>query len=128
MWINFPKNWTDCCSPSSFFSRNPLITDDHDVDKVPQNMGFDKSNHILFMRFMKSMHYLKFLSNKQKIDIFMKITPQGAIPSLKDILVDVFKCIRALNPEFMNTKFVMDNKPYDTRSGSTISRNRVKTI
>ena len=27
----------------------------------------------------------------------------------------------------MNTIFVMGNKPYDTRSGSTISQNRVKT-
>ena len=47
---------------------------------------------------------------------------------LKGLLVEVFKCIRGLNPEFMNTIFVMDNKPYDTRSGSTISHNRVKTI
>ena len=29
-------------------------------------------------------------------------------------LVEVFKCIRGLNPDFMNTIFVMDNKPYDT--------------
>ena len=47
---------------------------------------------------------------------------------LKGLLVEVFKCIRGLNPDFMNTIFVMDNKPYDTRSGSTISQNRVKTI
>ena len=47
---------------------------------------------------------------------------------LKGLLVEVFKCIRGLNPEFMNTIFVMDNKPYDARSGSTISQNRVKTI
>ena len=47
---------------------------------------------------------------------------------LQGLLVEVFKCIRGLNPEFMNTIFVMDNKPYDTRSGSTISQNRVKTI
>ena len=46
----------------------------------------------------------------------------------KGILVEVLKCIRGLNPDFMNTIFVMDNKPYDTRSGSTISQNRVKTI
>ena len=30
--------------------------------------------------------------------------------------------------DWMNTTFVMENKPYDTRSGSTISQNRVKTI
>ena len=47
---------------------------------------------------------------------------------LKGLLVEVFKCIRGLNPDFMNTIFVMDNKPYDTRSGSTIYQNRVKTI
>ena len=47
---------------------------------------------------------------------------------LKSLLVAVFKCIRGLNPEVMTTIFVMDNKPYDTRSGSTISQNRVKTI
>ena len=75
MWMNFPKYWTECCSPSSFFSRNPLITDDHAVNKVPQNMSFDESNHILFMCFMKSMYYLTFLSNKQKIDIFMTNHP-----------------------------------------------------
>ena len=47
---------------------------------------------------------------------------------LKGLLVEVFKCIRGLNTEFMNILFVMDNKPYDTRSGSTISQSRVKTI
>ena len=47
---------------------------------------------------------------------------------LKGLLVEVFKCIRGLNPEFMNTIFVMNNKPYDTNSGSTNSQNRVKTI
>ena len=46
---------------------------------------------------------------------------------LTSLLVEVFKCIRGLNPEFMNTIFVMDNKPYDTRSGSTSSQNPVKT-
>ena len=46
---------------------------------------------------------------------------------LKGLLVEVFKCIRGLNPEFMNTIFVMDNKPYNTRSGSIISQNRVRT-
>ena len=34
---------------------------------------------------------------------------------LKGLLVEVFKCIRGLNPEFMNTVFVMDNKHYDIR-------------
>ena len=38
-------------------------------------MGSDESNHILFMCFMKSMYYLTFLSNKQKIDIFIKKSP-----------------------------------------------------
>ena len=38
-------------------------------------MGFDDSNHILFMYFMKSMYHLTFLSNKQEIDIFMKNHP-----------------------------------------------------
>ena len=47
---------------------------------------------------------------------------------LKGLLVEVFKCIPGLNPEFMNTIFVMDHKPHDTRSGSTISQSRVKTI
>ena len=47
---------------------------------------------------------------------------------LKGLLVEVFKCIRGLNPEFMNTIFVMDNKPHDTCSGSTISQNHAKTI
>ena len=54
------------------FSRNPLITEDHVINKVPQNTGFDDSNHIFFMCFMKSMYYLTFLSNKQEIDIFMQ--------------------------------------------------------
>ena len=35
---------------------------------------------------------------------------------LKGLLVEVFKCIRGLNPEFVNTIFVMDSKSYDTRS------------
>ena len=47
---------------------------------------------------------------------------------LKGLLVEVFKCIRGLNLEFMNAIFAMDNEPYDTRSGSTIAQNRVKTI
>ena len=45
-------------------------------------MGFDDSNHILFMYFMKSMYLLTFLSNKQEIDIFMKNHPTRAIPPL----------------------------------------------
>ena len=44
---------------------------------------------------------------------------------LKGLLVEVFKCVRGLNTEFMNTSFVMDNK---RNSGSNISQNRVKTI
>ena len=51
------------------------MTEDNVVNKVPQNMGFDESNHILSMCFMKSMYYLTFLNNKQKIDIFMHIHP-----------------------------------------------------
>ena len=59
------------------FSRDPLITEDHVVNKVPLSMDFDDSKHILFMCFMKSMYYLTFLNNKQKIDIFMKNHPTG---------------------------------------------------
>ena len=43
-------------------------------------------------------------------------------------LVEVFKCIWGLNPEFMSTVFVMGNWHYDTRNGSNTSQNRVKTI
>ena len=42
--------------------------------------------------------------------------------------VEVFKCIQGLDPEFMNTLFVVDNKRYDTHSVSTVSQNGVKTI
>ena len=75
VWIHFQKYWTLCCSPSSFFSRKPLITNDHVVNTVPRSMAFDDSNHILFTCIMKSMYYLTVLSNKQEIDIFMKNYP-----------------------------------------------------
>ena len=51
-----------------------------------------------------------------------------SLARLKSIMVEVFKCIRGLDPEFMNKLFVMDNKPYNTRSGSTVSLSQVKTI
>ena len=50
------------------------------------------------------------------------------LAKLKGLLFEVFKCVRGLNLEFMNTIFVMDNEPYDPRSGSNISQNRVKTV
>ena len=59
--------------------------------------------------------------------IYVKPVPLF-LARLKGLLVEVFKSMRGLNPEFMSIIFVMDNKPYDTCSGSTISQNRVKTI
>ena len=59
------------------FSRNPFITEDHVVNKVPRSMDFDDSKHILFMYYEKHKYYLTFLNNKQKIDIFMKNHPTG---------------------------------------------------
>ena len=50
------------------------------------------------------------------------------VSRLKTILTEVFKCIRKLNPMFMNNIFSINDKPYDTRSGQTLSQARMKTI
>ena len=47
---------------------------------------------------------------------------------LRTILIEVFKCIRELNPKFMNMLFTLNNKPYDTRSGPLLFQSHVKTI
>ena len=47
---------------------------------------------------------------------------------LRALLIEVFKCVRELDPIFMNILFTLNNKPYDTRSGSLITRSQVKTI
>ena len=47
---------------------------------------------------------------------------------LRTILIEVFKCIRELNPKFMNMLFTLNNKPYDTRSGPVLFQSHVKTI
>ena len=43
-------------------------------------------------------------------------------------MIEVFKCVRELDPIFMNILFTLNNKPYDTRSGSLITQYQVKTI
>ena len=47
---------------------------------------------------------------------------------LRALLIEVFKCVRELDPIFMNILFTLNNKPYDTRSGSLITQSQVKTI
>ena len=78
MWIKFPKHWTECCSPSSFLSRNPLNSEDHVVNNVHQNMGFDDSNHILLC-FMKTCITWHSWATNKKLTFSWKITLQGAI-------------------------------------------------
>ena len=34
---------------------------------------------------------------------------------LRKLLIEVFKCIRELNPKFMSMLFTLNNKPHDTR-------------
>ena len=50
------------------------------------------------------------------------------IVRLRALLTEVFKCVRELDPIFMNILFTLNNKPYDTRSGSLITQSQVKTI
>ena len=50
------------------------------------------------------------------------------IVRLTALLIEVFKCVRELDPIFMNILFTLNNKPYDTRSGSLITQSQVKTI
>ena len=81
-------------------------------------MGFDDSNHILFMYFMKSMCHLTFLSNKQEIDIFMKNHPTRRHTSpLTDIAqheaknyIDIVKSIAGYSfafwPKFMKFEVI----------------------
>ena len=47
---------------------------------------------------------------------------------LRALLIEVFKCVRELDPIFMNILFTLNNKPNDTRSGSLITQSQVKTI
>ena len=50
------------------------------------------------------------------------------IVRLRALLIEVFKCVRELNPVFMNMLFSLISKPYDTRSGSVLVQSQVKTI
>ena len=50
------------------------------------------------------------------------------IVRLRALLIEVFKCVRELDPIFRNILFTLNNKPYDTRSGSLITQSQVKTI
>ena len=47
---------------------------------------------------------------------------------LRTLLIEVFKCIRELNPKIINMLFTLNNKPYDTRSGPLLFQFHVKTI
>ena len=48
-------------------------------------MGFDDSNHILLMSFIKSMSYLTFLATNMKLTFSWKITEQGGVPPFKAV-------------------------------------------
>ena len=48
------------------------------------------------------------------------------IVRLRALLIEIFKCDQELDPIFMNTLFTLNNKPYDTRSGSLITQSQVK--
>ena len=48
------------------------------------------------------------------------------IVRLRALLIEVFKCVRELDPIFMNILFTLNNKPYDTRSGSLITQSQIK--
>ena len=54
--------------------------------------------------------------------------PPLLVIRLRTLLVEVFKCIRELNPKFMNMLFTLNNKPYDTHSGPLLFKSHVKTI
>ena len=47
---------------------------------------------------------------------------------LRTLLIEAFKCIRELNPKFMNILITLNNKPYDTRSGPLLFQSHVKLI
>ena len=42
------------------------------------------------------------------------------------LLIEVFKYVGEINPIFTNILFTLNNKPYDTRSGSLITQSHVK--
>ena len=43
-------------------------------------------------------------------------------------LIEVFKCIQELNPQFMNRLFTLNNKPRDTHNVPLLFQSHVKTI
>ena len=102
------SNFNHCPTTLHFTSRSSTIK----IKKV-----FVAALRVVYIYYTTSYSGLLDISNR--IPIFSA--------RLKGLLMKVFKCIRGLNPEFMNTIFVMDNKCYDNLSGSTISQNRVKT-
>ena len=58
----------------------------------------------------------------------MSERPPLLVVRLRTLLIEVFKCIRELNPKFMNMLFMLNNKPYDTRSGPLLFQSHAKTI
>ena len=64
------------------------------------------------------------VQNKAKV----KYDTLSPIVRLRALLIEVFKYVWELDPIFMNILFTLNNKPYDTRSGSLITKSQVKTI
>ena len=86
-----------------------------------------KSSTIKMEKIQKAALRVVFTADYSKLLNMSKRSPL-LIVRLRALLIEVFKCVRELDPIFMNILFTLNNKPYDTRSGSLITQSQVKTI
>ena len=85
MWINFPKYWTECCSPSSFLVETLWSLKTMLLIKSPKIWVSMRAITFCLCVLWKACITWHFWATNRKLTFSWKITPQGAIPPLNVI-------------------------------------------
>ena len=81
-WINFPKYWTECCSPSSFSVKTLWSPKTMLSIKFPEVWISMTANTFCLCVLWKACITWHFWTTNRKLTFSWKITLQGAIPPL----------------------------------------------
>ena len=87
-WINFPKYWTECCSPSSFLVETLWSPKTMLSIKFPEVWISKTANTFCLCVLWKACITWHFWTTNRKLTFSWKITLQGAIPPLNDVRRD----------------------------------------
>ena len=82
-WINFPKYWTECCSPSSFLVETLWSPKTMLSIKFPEVWISMTANTFSLCVLWKACITWNFWTTNRKLTFLWKITLQGAIHPLK---------------------------------------------